>query len=280
MVDGGTLRINLPEVRFLNAEDVITSNISIETGPDNVVEVAIYYVSGRMAWAGGIVRSINPTTIQLQGDRVRRVQPSWAHRVTLFIEVRLPERFNVSVRNHRGEVNLELLQGSLVVESASGDIRIGAVRGPEISISTQTGSVSADLLETDNGRVTTISGNIDINTLRGEMYAATSTGDVRVLRAEGSTTTLKSATGNISIGIRDLAATTLVANDGDISIRAPASIAAEVYFEADTIDVDSVFELHARSTARTLRGSLNRGGPRLEAMTARGTVRLLAWSER
>lgn len=283
VADGGTLRINMPEIRFINADNAVTVNISIHTGSADLVEVGIAFVSGRMEWARRIVRSIklsattSGTTVIIEplADLVSFEQPSWAHRLTLFIEVRIPEDFNVSVFNYRGEVSLERLNGSAILESVTGDITVGAVRGAEASISTQSGSISADLLEVEEGVVTSTRGDIEIGTLRGEMYAAAVAGDVRVLRAEGARTTLKSSKGDIWLGIRQLAATTLVAGNGDISIHAPASIAANVYFEGDDVRVDGVFGLDAAAASTIVRGTINGGGIRLEAMGSGGTIRLL-----
>ena len=299
VADGGTLRVNVPEIRFINADAVITANISIETGSTNLVEVSISLVSGRMQWARGFVQSIrlgaytSGTAIVVEplADLSRFEQPSWAHRLTLFIDVRVPEEFNVSVRNHHGMVRLERLRGSAILKSVTGDISIGEVRGAEASISTQSGSVSADLLEVEDAVVTVTRGNIEIGTLRGEMYAATLAGNIRVLGAEGARTTLRTTEGDIWLGIRQLAATTLVAGNGDISIHAPASIAANVFFEGDDVSVAGVFGLHAETTSpfrlplpwsratgvapTIVRGSINGGGARLEAMGSGGTIRLL-----
>lgn len=246
--DGGSLHIEFPEIRFINAEDVITTNISIKTGATNVVEIDIYYVSGRMDWARGVAQSVRPAPtrdgatvmVEYRGDRLRFEQPSWAHSLTFFIEARIPEDYNVSVRNHHGEITLERLNGSATLESVSGDIHVGAVRGAAVSLSTQDGSIAADHLD-----------------------------------AEGATTTLRSAKGNVSLGIQQLAATTLIAGDGDILIRAPASLSANVYFEGDDIDVDEAFTLEARASSTVIEGAIGVGGARLEAMGSGGTIRLL-----
>ncbi len=283
---GGTLEVNLPKITFVNAESPISADVSIEAGAADVVEVGVYFVSGRMEWARGIIGTIGPraeqsgNTVRVApgADRIPFEQPSWAHSIELFIVARIPERFNVIVRNHHGRIRLDRLDGSVELEMGDGDIDVGVVRGPEVTISAGSGSISAEDLDAGGGRITVTSGSIEIGTLRGRLYAATSNGDVRVARAEGSSTTLRSLLGDISLGIHTLAATTLVSADGDISIRASASLSADVYFEGEDVRIDEAFALEGRripgAAEGSIEGMINGGGARLEAMAGDGVIRL------
>ena len=279
---GSDLRIDMPEIGFVNSDAVAKTSVKIEVGAAGIVEVGIFFSSGRMQWARGIVRNLNlgariagqTVVIESPVDLARFEQPSWAHQINLFIEVRVPEGLDVFVSNAHGEIRVERLGGSAIVRSTTADVTIGNVRGGEVSISTEGGAIAVDTLDADTARVTAARSSIEIGTLRGEIYAATSEGDIRVRRAEGCNATLKSENGSIRFDIHRHGPTTLVAENGDISIHAPASIAADVHLEGDAIRVDEAFGLDARPEAKRFRGRINGGGPRLDAMASGGEVRL------
>jgi DUF4097 and DUF4098 domain-containing protein YvlB len=97
-----------------------------------------------------------------------------------------------------GDVSLSEV-GDAKVKSASGDLSIGMASG-EVSLRTASGDVRiGDVAERLD--VSTASGSVDVARARGDVASSAASGNLAIDRFEGSDLDIKSASGNIRVGL-------------------------------------------------------------------------------
>lgn len=110
-------------------------------------------------------------------------------------EVRLNEAY---IDTASGDVALWEVRGAKV-KTASGDVSIGSATG-DISLRTASGDIkvgdAAGRLE-----ASTASGSLDVGLARGPVNSSTASGDLDIERYEGIDLDLKSASGNMRVGL-------------------------------------------------------------------------------
>lgn len=113
--------------------------------------------------------------------------------------VSLPEgaSLDIAVRA-AGDVSVTGRSGRVAIKAASGDITAGSLA--EATLATASGDVSVEAvavrLETRTG-----SGDVRIGRASGVVEAATGSGDIDVDFFDGDTLTLKSGSGDLSVGV-------------------------------------------------------------------------------
>ena len=110
-------------------------------------------------------------------------------------EVRLAEAY---IDTASGDVALWEVR-SAKVKTASGDVAIGTATG-EVSLRTASGDVKIGDVAGRLG-ISTASGSVDVGTARDHVTSSTASGDLDIERYEGTDLDLKSASGNLRIGL-------------------------------------------------------------------------------
>lgn len=161
-------------------------------------------------------------------------------------EVRVPRSARYSfeqLSSASGNIKVSGVAGDLKVNTASGDVRVSDVSGAI--------------------KASTASGEMDVLNVSGTVNASTASGDVNVdlARLEGSEDMkFSSASGNVSV-------------------RAPSSLDAEVYMTTASgrIQTDFPIEIKDRNygPGRSAEGRLGSGARRLRIATASGDLSLL-----
>jgi hypothetical protein len=112
--------------------------------------------------------------------------------------VELPEGSSCRVSTASGDVRCTGEYGALDIHSAGGDIGAERVSGP-VRLESASGDVSVSQAREAN--VKTASGNVEIGCVSGDVQVHTASGNVRIEGASGHRTDVKSASGDISVGV-------------------------------------------------------------------------------
>lgn len=184
---------------------------------------------------------------------------NWGWRGESSIEVTVPKRFEVSARTGGGSIDLKDITGSAKLNTSGGDITARNVTGT-VRLRTSGGQITADHVQ----------GDVDANT---------SGGDVRLLDIDGS---IKGHTSGGSVRVslsganRGITATT---SGGDVELILPRGTTGNV--SASTSGGNVTTDIPVTTTVvkeGRLEGTLNGGGPPIEARTSGGNIRLRAAS--
>jgi DUF4097 and DUF4098 domain-containing protein YvlB len=196
--------------------------LEIETGPDGSTVVELEPLGGEDSQ-----RAVENARIEVRrdGERSRVVVHVRGERRLLRFgkdevraRIRVPERSDVEassasadVESHgllgsvrvevaSGEIELDALAGDVEISSASGDVDLRAVEG-EASVSTASGDVRIERVG-GQARIRTASGDVIVADARGPVDVQSASGDQRVEAVREGKVSLKSASGDLSVGIR------------------------------------------------------------------------------
>jgi lia operon protein LiaG len=158
-----------------------------------------------------------------------------------------------------GEVHVTRAEGSLTVDTGSGSVEISGFSGSELNVDTGSGGVTGSELKAGEVRIDTGSGDIDLTAVTAPVISL-DTGSGRV-GAE------------LRESVRELSVQT---GSGDVSVRAPASLAAEVDLETASGGIETDFPLQVTRHSRDhVVGQIGDGTGRVAIETGSGDVRLL-----
>lgn len=99
-----------------------------------------------------------------------------------------------------GDVRVEHVAGAASVQTASGDIRIGQVDGG-LRVSSASGDISAGHLG-GSAELTLASGDLQVDELTADLSAKTASGDVRISATDRGKVRIRTASGDVSVGVR------------------------------------------------------------------------------
>jgi DUF4097 and DUF4098 domain-containing protein YvlB len=178
---------------------------------------------------------------------------SWSNESS--IEVTIPKRLEVDARTSGGSIDIQDTVGSVRLNTSGGDISARNLDGT-VGLRTSGGSITAD-------------------TVRGDLDANTSGGDVRLLNIDGKISGRTSG-GSVRVSLaganRGISATT---SGGDVELILPRSTSGNVTASTGGGNITTDLPVTTRSMSETrLEGTLNGGGPTIEARTSGGSIRL------
>ena len=149
--------------------------------------------------------------------------------------VKVPEQYNVDLRTGGGSIDISDLNGKVDAHTSGGSIKLGQIVG-DVDIKTSGGSI----------RVEEVAGNIDAHTSGGSVKAKLSqqpTADCRLTTSGGSVTAYLSP-----------------------------SIAVDIDASTSGGRVSSNIDVNGKIKKRSIKGTINGGGPRLTLKTSGGSV--------
>ncbi|WP_287130002.1 DUF4097 family beta strand repeat-containing protein [Candidatus Cyanaurora vandensis] len=145
--------------------------------------------------------------------------------------------------------------------SASGDIQVRGVQG-EV-------------------RIKTASGDVQVEQVQGEVQAKSASGKVAVRETQGGNLRAESASGDVEVEIGQLTGTEdlrFTSASGDVRLRLPANLNADVELRSSTGQVSTEFPLNTvrdrYGPGERAEGRLGTGKQTLRANSATGDVRL------
>jgi DUF4097 and DUF4098 domain-containing protein YvlB len=158
-----------------------------------------------------------------------------------------------------GEVQVTNARGELSVNTGSGQVKVSDVRGESISIETGSGGVSASNLRSNDLSINTGSGNIDVTSLTSP----------KVSLETGSGSVMADLAGEIwDVNVET--------GSGDITLKVPPTLAAEVDIETSSGDIETDFEVAVTRHARDhMTGRIGEGGGKIDIETGSGGIRLV-----
>ena len=213
------------------------------------------------------------------------------------IEVRFPRhRFEMNWRNRRVDIEIKVPRtADLDLHTGDGNVDVQGVKG---TLLLRSGDGNLSLLELEGTlKANTGDGNIDMRNVRGDVFLHTGDGRIDVVGADGS---LRAETGDGRVRINgrfdalDLktgdGGIDAVANqgsklesewrlntgDGNLSLRVPATMAADVELHTSNgdINLNMPVTVSGRTGNREVHGQINGGGKLLSLRTGDGSIRL------
>jgi lia operon protein LiaG len=224
---------------------------------------------------------ISRTGGDLRAHADLRVRVPTGNRVALYLATGSVSVTNVDgdllVDGHSAPVTATGTKGALAVDVGSGPVRVSGAEGT-LSIDTGSGPVEVTGFRGSELSVDTGSGEVTGSDLSARsIHVDTGSGDVELTAVTCPEVTLDTGSGSISAElrgpVRDLAFET---GSGDISVRAPASLAGEVEIETASGEIETDFPIQITRHARDhIMGRLGEGKGRVAIETGSGDVRLL-----
>lgn len=245
--------VKVSEAATLDKAKENAKEVTIEvTNAGNVVRIETKYPERKHFWGGD---SIN---------------------VSVSYVVMVPAKASVEVKSISGDVKLDAIGGPAKVNSVSGNVDVLGAAGADVKL------VSGDLtLQNIAGDafLKSVSGNVKATKIKGSVELESVSGDIDLVDvAEARTVTGKTVSGNITYRgtIMPGGNYELKSHSGDVTLTIPASSAFD--FEANTfsgvIDSDFPIEVSGKLSPREIRGTINKGGARIQLSTFSGNIEL------
>jgi DUF4097 and DUF4098 domain-containing protein YvlB len=162
------------------------------------------------------------TVVQLHGDTLSVEAPdqNWRRRNgRVRVEVRLPEDCRLHVKIASADARLTGRYGDCVVDAASGDVEVGHVAG-WLRLHAASGDVRVERVDGQLG-LDTASGDVTLGYTGGDATVSTASGDVTLARAEASVR-VKTASGDLRLDSVRRGDVRLSSSSGDVEVGVAA----------------------------------------------------------
>jgi len=164
-----------------------------------------------------------------------------------------PEGVTLDVHTSDGDIDLGDFSGDVSVRTSDGDVRAGRLSGRRITIQSSDGDLEVERIAGGDAELRTSDGDVDVVMAGGSLDAQSGDGDLRV-----------ELDGESEVRVRT--------GDGDIALYIPENFGAELLLQGEDLDIDRDVRLHGRISEGRIQGTLNGGGPMIEARTGDGTI--------
>jgi DUF4097 and DUF4098 domain-containing protein YvlB len=187
---------------------------------------------------------------------------------------------DLTLDTHEAEVTANGVKGGLRIDVGSGSVRATQIDG-DLSVDTGSGSVEVSRVRGRSLSIDTGSGDVTGSDLEaGELSVDTGSGSIRLAGVLSPDLSLETGSGGVTAELRrDVASLQVETGSGDIAIRAPASLGAEVEIETSSGDIETDFPLQITQHARDhMVGTIGDGQGTIAIETGSGGIRLLKGS--
>jgi hypothetical protein len=181
------------------------------------------------------LKDMGHTSTTYRGERVRIYGGKHGSAPTLFVNLRigLPADSNVAVRNAVGAVRGGDLEGTLTVDTGSGDVKINSHVG-QLIVDTGSGDVVLGSAKGETS-IDTGSGDVIVRRLVGNGSVDTGSGDVIVEQVSAGKLSIDTGSGDVTV--RDGVAGSVVADTGSGGVRILAVELEELSADTGSGDV-------------------------------------------
>jgi lia operon protein LiaG len=192
----------------------------------------------------------------------------------------------VSVTNVNGDLSIDVASGPVTTSTTRGELEINVGSGTvqvtkatgELSVDTGSGSVTASELRGESLSIETGSGEVTATNLRSNQLSIdTGSGNIEVTGLTAPQVSLETGSGSV---IADLSGEVWNVNvetgSGDVTLKVPPTLAAEVDIETSSGDIETDFEVAVTRHARDhMTGRIGEGGGKIDIETGSGGIRLV-----
>ena len=192
----------------------------------------------------------------------------------------------VSVTNVNGDLSIDVASGPVTTSTTRGEMEINVGSGTvqvtkatgELSVDTGSGSVTASELRGESLSIETGSGEVTATNLRSNQLSIdTGSGNIEVTGLTAPQVSLETGSGSV---IADLSGEVWNVNvetgSGDVTLKVPPTLAAEVDIETSSGDIETDFEVAVTRHARDhMTGRIGEGGGKIDIETGSGGIRLV-----
>ena len=192
----------------------------------------------------------------------------------------------VNVVNVEGDLTLDLAsapvttsntRGELRIEVGSGEVQVTQSRG-DLSIDTGSGAVSVSDVRGEQVSIETGSGEVTATDVRtSQLSVETGSGDIRASNLMASAVELETGSGAVTADVSgEVWNVNVETGSGDITLRVPPTLGAEVDIETSSGDIETDFEVAVTRHARDhMTGRIGDGRGKIEIETGSGGIKLL-----
>jgi lia operon protein LiaG len=174
----------------------------------------------------------------------------------------------VSSSNTRGELDIDVGSGGVQVTQARGDL----------SIDTGSGSVHASDIRGESVSIETGSGSVTSSDIRSsELKIETGSGDIQVTSLMAPHVQLETGSGSVSADLNgEVWNVGVQTGSGDVTLKMPPTIGAEVDIETSSGDIETDFEVAVTRHARDhMTGRIGDGRGKIAIETGSGGIKLV-----
>ena len=278
-----------------------SGSIEVRTGSTDEVHILGRIRAHGVGWNGlsadELVRRIEADPPIRQSGRAVRLGPLedrlLRQGVSISYEVTVPPNTSVRTNSGSGGQRIDGVRSEVDASAGSGRIVIGHVAGPVrasagsgaielidtaggLDVSTGSGSIRADGVE-GSVRARAGSGRVQlaIESTAGDVDVSTGSGSIAVSGVRGGVR-LRAGSGRIVVDGAPIRDWNVRANSGSVEMRLPANAAFELDASTGSGSIDSAhpIELQGTLSRRRVQGTVRGGGPRIEASTGSGSIRI------
>ena len=259
--------------------DTEHADVEIETGDVDEAYVRVSLDSNRMESAVERFEEMN-FQVEMVGDEVRVISEplrsnwNWNGRFALDVFVTIPERFNANLTTTHGDVELDDLNGIVLLNTTHGDVSASTIRGAKISLKSTHGDIEADALISDQVSVNTTHADIEVGEVSSQKFLAKTTHSDVIVKYLSSDSDITTSHGDIEITLTDDFSAELNTTHGDVMVLVPSDISADLDLKAPQVRVASGFAFDGNVKKDDVTGRINSGGKLIKARTTHGSVHL------
>ncbi len=199
----------------------------------------------------------------------------WFTKIDLKYEITVPNKFNLNMKTSGGDIVIKNISGHISSKTSGGDIFIDEVKG-KLSASTSGGDIVLNNYTGDSD-VSTSGGDIEIKSSKGKTSASTSGGDI-VLKSSNGKVDAQTSGGDIFLDyLGENHGISLSTSGGDIDVKLPSDINADVEFKTSGGRVTSNFSnsTNSKVTKSKIIGKFNNGGNSVVCKTSGGDIHVV-----
>jgi len=217
--------------------------------------------------------------VTIHGENtVKRSSESWfgrKRRLSLKYIISVPKHYNLDLKTSGGSISAEDLEGDVLCRTSGGSLKFGDITG-QIEGKTSGGSITLGNVDGEVD-VHTSGGSIRISRAKGSVIAKTSGGSISVDEVFGDIQARTSG-GSITARLREQpkADCRLTTSGGSVNVYLNEDTNARIDAKTSGGRVRTSLPITVSGTIgkRSLKGTLNEGGPELYLRTSGGSINI------